>query len=202
MVGHEPVVAGAAEEDVAQEVAGVLVLDLGDRVLPREHQRRQVGRPLEQRQVVVADRALRAHRDQPGQVVLARDDPHPARLAGTDPGRRARPILQPLHAHPPAGRQQVDLGQRRPQRGGQRCGPLPTVGRGDQHTHLEHPRDLARDRVEVAALEHQPRQPAVQPVDARQRTGRDVRLHAVSRHLAQSEASRAHRWHNLTWEAP
>ena len=137
------VVAGAAQEQVAQEVALVLVLDGGDRLLAGDQQRRDGRGPLQRVHVVGGDRPSRRTHDEAGQVGAAGGDPQRPHLALADRCAVGADALDPE----PAGR--VDAG--RPRRAvaraaSSRCGrPLAAVGRGDQHPDVQDAGDLLGD---------------------------------------------------------
>ena len=121
--------AGPAQQQVAQEVALVLVLDGRDRLLAGDQQRGDRGRPLERVHVVGGDRLVGAQAHQAGQVDAAGGHPQER----TSPSPTAVPRVDPLDPEP-AGR--VDQVVRR--RSSARCssprrrGPLAAVGRGEQ----------------------------------------------------------------------
>ena len=73
--------ARAAHQQVAQEVALVLVLDRRHRALPGDEQGGHDGHPLEGVHVLLGDRPVEPHADQPGQVGAAGGHPQRAHLA-------------------------------------------------------------------------------------------------------------------------
>ena len=120
---------GAAQQQVAQEVALVLVLDGGDRLLAGDQQRGDRRGPLEGVHVVVADRLVGAHATR-----RARSTP-PAATRDTC----ADAAVDPLDPHPAGGVDQVLVGEQRPVVVAERRGPLPAVGRGEHHARRRAP---------------------------------------------------------------
>ena len=116
--------AGPAQEEVAQEVALVLVLDRRHGLLAGDQQRRDGRGPLQRVHVVGGDRAVGAQADQPGQVGAAGRDPQAAGLAGAD---RDAAGAEPLDPQPPGRVEQAVLVRAR--RGGRRSARPPARGR-------------------------------------------------------------------------
>ena len=95
----------ATDEQVAEEVALVLVLDGADRALPGDEQGRDDGDPLEGVHVLLADRLVEAQAHQPGQVGAAGGDPQAADLAALERqpalairSTRSRPVVSTSRA--------------------------------------------------------------------------------------------------------
>ncbi len=181
MLRDVPLVAGPTQEQVAQEVALVLVLDGGDRLLAGHQQRRDRGRPLERVHVVGGDRLLGPQADQAGQVGAAGGDPQALHLPRAD--RDA--LADPLHPQPAGRVDQVVGGEPLTHGLGHRGRELAAVGRGEQHPDVQDPGDLLGDPVEVAALQHDLGQAGVQGIHAGQR-GAGSPVTAAYQHLHSS----------------
>ena len=117
-------IGGAAQQQVAQEVALVLVLDGGDGLLARDQQSRDGSRPLQGVHVVGGQRLVGTQTDQPGQVGATGSDPQSAHLADT----HGRPVeTDPLDPQP-SGRVHQVVGVAAP-RASPRAAPTPARAR-------------------------------------------------------------------------
>lgn len=172
-------VGGAAQQQVPQEVALVLGLDGGDRLLAGDQQRGHRGGALQRLDVVRGEPGGQAHADQPGEVLPTGRDPQGAGLPARD---RDAVDPHPLDAQPARRVDEVVLGQRPELVLRQRRRPLPPVGGGDRDAHVEHSPDLGRDPREVPALQRDPGQPGVQRVEPGQRlASRELRVPVLLR---------------------
>ena len=163
--------AGAPHEQVAEEVALVLVLDRGHRALPGDQQGGHDRHPLEGVHVLLADRPVQPHADQPRQVGAAGGDAQGADLADAE-GQPA--VGDPLDADPARDVDQPGVGQPGPGLVAQRRRALAAVGGGQQHADPEDVGRLGGDLPEVTALEDQVGQRRVQRVHPGERMGRVV----------------------------
>ena len=189
MLGDVRLLDHAAHEQVAEEVALVLVLDGADRALPGDEQRRDDGHPLERVHVLLGHRLAEPQAHQPGQVGAAGGDPQAAHLAAVE---RQPGLPHPLDAQPAGGVDEAGAGQRLPLVVGEHRGALAAVGRRERHPDAEHGGRLGGDLLEVTALQHDVAQRGVQRVDPRQHVGGGV---SGYQHLGPIVGDR---WHNLT----
>ncbi len=129
---------GAAQQQVAQEVALVLVLDRRHRLLAGDQQRGDRGGALQRVHVVGGERPVAAAGTPAGPG--RRRPPRPAACGPARRRPRNASALDPLHPEPAGRVEQVGSGQRRARVVvGQRRGPLPAVGRRDDHPDVEDP---------------------------------------------------------------
>jgi hypothetical protein len=158
--------AGAAEEDVAEEVAAVLALDRGDGFLARDQQRGDGRGALHGPDVVARDLGVVADADEAGQVAAAGDDAEHPYLSLADRGAVGSDLLRAEAAGrvEEPGRVEGRAGDV-----GECCRPLPAVARGDQHAEAEGAGELLGDHAQVASLEHDLGEPDVQRVEAFER---------------------------------
>ena len=168
---HRLLVLRAVQEQVAQEVAAVLVLDRRHGLLPRDQERGHDGRTLQRLDVGGGEGRLQAHRQQPGQVRAGRGDAQQPGLPRTD---RVAGGVESLDAQPSGLVEQVCCPQGLAVLGGQVGGALTPVRGGERDGAVERRGHLLGDPFQVAALEHDVGQRGVQRVGPCQRRGRVV----------------------------
>ena len=169
VLGDVGLLAGPAEEHVAQEVAAVLVLHRRDRLLARHQQRGHDRRALERLRVGGVDRAVGSQRHEPRQVDTGRHHAAYERLALAHGGAVG---IDPLDPEPTARVEQGGVRERRALGVVEVGRPLAAVGRGEDDPAAERVTHGLGDRGEVAALEHDVGERGVQRVGTVQRGDR------------------------------
>ena len=162
---------GATDEQVAQEVALVLVLHRRDGALPGDEQGGHDRHPLQGVHVLLDDRLVEPDADQPGEIGAAGSHAQRPDLAGA---HRQPGLVDPLHVDPPGVIDEPGVVQRLAHAGRQRRRAFATVAGGEEHPDVEDVGDLGGDQSEVAPLEHDVGQGGVQRVDAGERGSRPV----------------------------
>jgi hypothetical protein len=170
-----------ADEEVAQEVALVLVLDRRHCALPGDQQRGHDGHALERMHVDLGDRAVEPQAHQPGEVGTAGGNPQRTDLTAA---QHLPVLLDALDPDAPGRVDEPGARQCVASTGRQRRSTFATVGRGERDLDVEDVGRLGGDLPQVTALQDQVRQRRVQSVDPGQcPAGLLVDLHAnVPRH--------------------